>query len=74
VDPCATPASTLALVVALVGALLALAWVGGIAWNLWQLLKAREHRDEVVRLAREQMLTRRTTAPRSTVGFRVRDS
>lgn len=63
----------LALVVALSGALLALAWLGGVAWNLWQVLKARERRSEVERIARDEVVRRLATrAPgsRPAVGFR----
>lgn len=68
-----------ALVVALVGALLALAWVGGIAWNLWQVLRAREERAEIDRAVRAEIAARARGGPpssspasRRSVGFQPR--
>lgn len=71
-EPCAPPSTVLALVVALVAALLLCAWLIGVAWNLWQVLRAREHRAEVERIARDEVVRRLATRQpgRATVGFR----
>jgi hypothetical protein len=70
VDACAPPVALYALQVALLAALMACAWLAGVAWNRGKVVEGIERRAVLERLARGKLEARAMKASPRRVGFR----